>query len=179
MLMPSMLGRALAAVPMGLACFLILVYLLASGALSDEANSKRCVRTNKVVRVEFDSSKYPNVKKHYEDAISGRGSSHLVWPRILILDRDGDDDSKRRDKLMRMNKGRFPSRGGEDRDEYPPASGRGRGGPPLTRGWLPRGWKADLAYVPDGENQAHGASLGWQLMRYCDGTYFKYVWTHR
>lgn len=176
-MMPPLLGSALKVVPMGLACFFTLVYLIATGALSERANSRMCTRTDRVVNVEFSASKYPGIKAHYDAAIAGKGESHLVWPRILILDREGDDDDHRRDKLMRINAKQFPPRGDMDRDEYPPASGRGRGGPPLTRGWLPRGWEADLAYVDDSENQAHGMMLGWQLARYCDGVHFKYVWT--
>ena len=60
-----------------------------------------------------------------------------------------------------------------DRDEYPPAVGRGAG-----RGWseaATRGWRADVRYVPSGENRFHGASLGNQLESFCDGTRFRYV----
>lgn len=173
--MPPLLRSAIAAVPMGLACFFTLIYLMASGALSESANSKRCVHTDRVVGAHFASSEYPGIKKHFEAAVRGEGESHHAWPRVLVINRDGTDDNKRRDKLMKVKGGQFPSREHEDRDEYPPAMGRGRG-PGLTEGWLPRGWKADLAYVNDHENQAHGSSMGWQLMRYCDGVKFRYVW---
>jgi glycosyltransferase involved in cell wall biosynthesis len=37
------------------------------------------------------------------------------------------------------------------------------------------GWKADVRYVPSGENRSHGSVLGIQLRRFCDGTRFRYV----
>ena len=60
-----------------------------------------------------------------------------------------------------------------DRDEYPPAVGRGRGAQ-LVRGSSPRGWRADVAYVPSSENRSHGATLGNKLARFRDGTRFRY-----
>ena len=63
---------------------------------------------------------------------------------------------------------------GFDRDEYPPAVGRGKG-KGLERGRQPRGWKADVAYVPSSENRSHGSVLGIKLRRFCDGTRFRYV----
>jgi hypothetical protein len=39
----------------------------------------------------------------------------------------------------------------------------------------PRGWKADVRYVPSGENRSHGATLGNELERFCNGTRFRYV----
>jgi hypothetical protein len=68
----------------------------------------------------------------------------------------------------------IPTRAGFDRDEYPPAVGRGKG-PRLESGRNPRGWKADVRYVRSSENRSHGASLGAQLEPYCDGTRFRYV----
>ena len=43
------------------------------------------------------------------------------------------------------------------------------------RGGNPRGWLADVAFVPSSENRSHGATLGIKLLRYCDGTRFRYV----
>ena len=54
------------------------------------------------------------------------------------------------------------------------AVGRGRG-PGLERGRNPRGWKADVRYVPSGENRSHGATLGNRLERFCNGTRFRYM----
>ena len=68
----------------------------------------------------------------------------------------------------------FPTRDGFDRDEYPPAVGRGQG-KGLERGRHPRGWKADVRYVPSSENRSHGSVLGIKLRRFCDGTRFRYV----
>ena len=173
-MMPGSLAKALAAIPMGLACMATVVFLAISGEMKN--SDKRCQKIPGVATVEFRAEDYPDIKKHYEDAIAGRGESGVRWPRILILDRFGDDDKERRKKLMRMKKAEFPPRGDMDRDEYPPAIGRGRGGPPLTRGWLPRGWKADIAYVDDSQNQAHGFSLGYQTIRWCEGQKFRYRW---
>lgn len=67
----------------------------------------------------------------------------------------------------------IPTKDGFDRDEYPPAVGRGRG-KGLERGRDPRGWKTDVRYVPSSENRSHGASLGGRLSPFCDGTRFRY-----
>jgi hypothetical protein len=61
---------------------------------------------------------------------------------------------------------------------YPAAVGRGRANGSsrgLVRGRNPRGWRADVAYVPSGENRSHGASLGGKLRGLCNGTRFRYV----
>jgi hypothetical protein len=71
------------------------------------------------------------------------------------------DADERRDRLLE-DSGLAP-RPDEDRDEYPPAVGRGRANGALkglVRGINPIGWMADVAYVPDRENQSHGSSLG-------------------
>jgi hypothetical protein len=123
---------------------------------------RACERPDGVVPIEFSGAKYPNIQSHMERAV-GKG-----WPRTLVLNRGGA--AARRDRLMRG----IPTLVGHDRDEYPPAVGRGRG-PGLSRGTNPRGWKADVEYVPSSENRGHGASLGGQLRKYCGGTRFKYV----
>ncbi len=69
-------------------------------------------------------------------------------------------------------------RADQDRDEYPPAVGRGRANgnqKGLVRGINPIGWMASVMYVPDRENQSHGSSLGTQLRRLCNGTRFRYL----
>jgi Deoxyribonuclease NucA/NucB len=83
-----------------------------------------------------------------------------------VANRPGAD--KRRDRLLED----IPTKAGFDRDEYPPAVGRGKG---LVRGSDPKGWKADVMYVESSENQSHGASLGRKLRRVCNGTRFRYV----
>ena len=87
---------------------------------------------------------------------------------MLVLNRLGAD--ARRDRLLEG----YRTRSGKDRDEYPPAVGRGRGAG-LTKGSAPRGWKADVAYVPSSENRSHGSTMGTKLRRFCNGTKFKYV----
>jgi hypothetical protein len=94
--------------------------------------------------------------------------------RILVLNRPHADE--RRDRLL-MESG-LPPRANEDRDEYPPAVGRGRANgnqKGLVRGINPIGWMADVMYVPDRENQSHGSSLGAKLRRFCNGMRFRYV----
>jgi hypothetical protein len=121
-----------------------------------------CDRPHGVQRLTFDASEYPNIRRHFRSAVRGG------WPRRLVLNRRGAD--ARRDRLLEH----YPTREGKDRDEYPPAVGRGRG-KGLTRGRNPRGWKASVRYVPSSENRSHGASLGNQLEGYCNGTSFRYV----
>jgi hypothetical protein len=111
-----------------------------------------CSRPSGVQRISFSAAKYPNIRAHFRAAVR-RG-----WPRSLVLNRPGADS--RRDQLLEG----IPTRAGFDRDEYPPAVGRGR-------------WKADVRYVGSSENRSHGASLGGKLRGFCDGTRFRYVFT--
>ena len=85
-----------------------------------------------------------------------------------MLNRAGADE--RRERLLRDH----ATRDGFDRDEYPPAIGRGEGAS-LERGRNPLGWQADVRHVPSSENRSHGALLGAKLSDYCDGTRFRYV----
>jgi hypothetical protein len=55
------------------------------------------------------------------------------------------------------------------------AGGRPRRCRDLERGTHPRGWKADVRYVPSSENRSHGSTLGIKLRRFCDDTRFRYV----
>ena len=121
------------------------------------------MRPDGVQQIVFSAVKYPNIRRHFRRAVIRRG-----WLRRLVLHRPGADE--RRDRLLRD----IPTRDGFERDEYPPAVGRGRG-PGLERGRHPRGSKGDVRYVPSSENRSHGASLGAQLSPFCDGTRFRYV----
>ncbi len=123
-----------------------------------------CVRTDRVQPIGFSRTKYPNIRAHYVRAV-GRG-----WPRILVVNRRGSD--ARRDPLEESGLGTMP---GMDRDEYPPAVGRGRGPRSLRRGINPVGWKASVRLVPSNENRSHGSTLGTKLRRFCDGQKFRYV----
>ena len=114
--------------------------------------SPSCSRPATVQRLLFSSSKYPNIKAHTLAAIA------QGWPRILVINRPGA--AQRRDRLLE-DSGLAP-RADEDRDEYPPAVGRGRANgnqKGLVRGIKPLGWMADVMYVPDRENQSHGSSI--------------------
>lgn len=126
------------------------------------SSTRSCVRPRSVQRIGFSRTKYPNIRRHYLRA------RRAGWPRTLVLNRRGAD--ARRDRLLEN----YPTRAGYDRDEYPPAVGRGRGRG-LTRGTNPRGWKASVAYVRSSENRSHGSTLGIKLRRFCNGTRFRYV----
>ena len=143
---------------------MVLAAVLLALALPPAAPARACRRPAAIQPVEFSRREYPNIRRHFTGALR-RG-----WPRVLVVNRRLADE--RRDKLLAG----IPTREGFDRDEYPPAVGRGRG-KGLERGLDPRGWKADVRYVPSGENRSHGASLGGQLSPYCDGTRFRYVFT--
>jgi hypothetical protein len=126
------------------------------------ADKPGCTRPKGVQPISFSATKYPNIKRHTERAIT-KG-----WPSALVLNRAGAD--ARRQRRLRS----WDTRPGSDRDEYPPAVGRGRG-KGLVGGSDPRGWKADVAYVRSSENRSHGSTLGTKLRRFCDGTKFRYA----
>ena len=121
-----------------------------------------CVTPGGVQSILFSRARYPNIRAHFRAALR-RG-----WPRTLVVNRPGA--AARRDRLL----GGLPTRTAYDRDEYPPAVGRGRGRG-LVGGADPRGWKGDVRYVPSAENRSHGSTLGARLRRFCDGTRFRYV----
>jgi hypothetical protein len=146
-----------------LALLAVAVWPAATNATAHEYAAARCVRPEGVQRVVFSAAEYPHSRRHFRRAVLRRG-----WPRRLVLNRRGADE--RRERLLRD----MPTREGFDRDEYPPAVGRGRG-PGSERGRRPRGWKADVRHVPSSENRSHGASLGAQLEPFCNGTRFRYV----
>jgi hypothetical protein len=77
---------------------------------------------------------------------------------VLSINRAGADE--RRDRLL--DEGRYPTRPGMDGDEWPMAFAR-------------RSWRAHVAYVPSGQNRGAGASVGFKLRRYCDGTRFRVI----
>jgi hypothetical protein len=147
-----------------IAAALMLIGLLwvPAATTATDARPAECVRPSGVQRIVFSAQKFPNVRRHF------RGALRRGWPRRLVVNRRGAD--ARRERALRD----IPTREGFDRDEYPPAVGRGRG-PGLERGRNPRGWKADVRYVPSSENRSHGATLGDRLERFCNGTRFRYV----
>src|SRR3954465_4075138 len=94
-------------------------------------SQRRCQHPAGVQNITFSKTKYPHIRAHF------RASLRRGWPRTLVLNRPGAD--ARRERLLRD----IPTRAGSDRDEYPPAVGRGKG-EGLERGRRPRGWKADV-----------------------------------
>jgi hypothetical protein len=120
-----------------------------------------CARPRGTVTLDFSAARYPHIRAHYLRAL------RHGWPRILVLNRPGA--GARRERLLSD----MPPRAGMDRDEYPPAVGRGMP-PEVVRGAHPRGWKADVEYVPSSENRSQGAVMGAELRPYCNGTRFRY-----
>jgi hypothetical protein len=135
---------------------------VSAGQSAAQPTADRCTKPRGVQRLVFDKARYPNIRRHL------RGALRRGWPARLVVNRPGAD--ARRDRLMQD----IPTKDAYDRDEYPPAVGRGRG-KGLERGRDPRGWKADVRYVPSSENRSHGATLGNKLERFCNGTRFRYV----
>ena len=121
-----------------------------------------CSKPSAIQSITFSKAKYPHIRAHATAAIRDG------WPSVLVVNRPGA--AARRERVLED----VPTRDGFDRDEYPPAVGRGRG-KGLVRGSHPRGWMADVAYVASAENRSHGSSLGAKLRRFCDGTKFRYV----
>lgn len=121
-----------------------------------------CSKPSGVQKIGFSATKYPNIRRHFLEAV------RKGWPSILVLARSGA--SSRRDRLLTG----VATRAGYDRDEYPPAVGRGRGSSGLTRGANPVGWMASVELVPSGENRSHGSVMGIKLRRFCSGTRFSY-----
>lgn len=135
---------------------------LAKRDLSGEAKTTGCRRTKKVVEIGLSSTKYPNVLAHIRRAVKEG------WPEVAQINRVGAEE--RRERLLRD----IPTRPGYDRDEWPPAMGRGKG-KGLERGSHPTGWRAHVEYVPSAENRSAGAVMGTKLRQYCDGVRFRVV----
>jgi len=124
-----------------------------------------CTRTGGVQPIGFSATRYPRIREHYQRAVKAG------WPRVLVVNRRGTE--ARRDRLL--DESGLATMPGMDRDEYPPAVGRGRGSRALRRGVNPVGWMASIRYVPSSENRSHGSTLGAKLRRFCDGQKFRYV----
>ncbi len=121
-----------------------------------------CQRPSGVQNIGFSATKYRNIRRHFLEAL-GSG-----WPATLVLKRSGA--SERRDRLLTG----VSTRKGYDRDEYPPAVGRGVGAG-LMRGVNPVGWMASVMLIPSSENRSHGAVMGAKLRGLCSGTKFRYL----
>ena len=108
-------------------------------------------------------SKYPNIRAHFRGARragAGRDGSCSTGPAPTRA-ATGCSRTSRRGTGSTATSIRRPSGA---------ASGTG-----LERGSNPRGWRADVRYVPSSENRSHGASLGAKLRAFCNGTRFRYV----
>lgn len=128
----------------------------------EPAEKPKCTKPDAIQEIGFSKTKYPNIQKHFLAAVEDG------WPQILAINRPYAD--ARRNRLLQD----YETREGFDRDEYPPAVGRGKYRKALMRGTKPRGWKASVDYVPSSENQSHGSTLGIKLRRFCNGTRFRY-----
>ncbi len=121
-----------------------------------------CQRPSGVQNIGFSATKYRNIRRHFLEALRSG------WPATLVLKRSGA--SERRDRLLIG----VSTRKGYDRDEYPPAVGRGAGAG-LMRGVNPVGWMASVMLIPSSENRSHGAVMGAKLRGLCSGTKFRYL----
>ena len=63
-----------------------------------------CQRPRGLVRISFSATRYPDIRRHFIDAV------HAGWPRVLVLNRPGAD--ARRSRLL----ARYPTKRGFDRD---------------------------------------------------------------
>jgi hypothetical protein len=115
------------------------------------ADPEGCRTVDRVVPIGLSSTRYPEVRAHWEAAIA-RGR-----PRVLTVHRAGA--SSRRARLLRG----IPTRPGDDRDEYPMAMAR-------------TSVSADVAYVDAAQNRGSGSVQGAKLRRYCSGQRFRIVW---
>ena len=123
-----------------------------------------CARPRRVYTISFRAKRYPHIRWHFLAAVR-RG-----WPRTLVVNRAGAN--ARAHRLLRG----YAHISGEALDQYPPAVGRGEG-KRLVRGRGPRGWEADVAYVPRSEQRDFDAVLTIKLRRRCDGVKFRYVFS--
>lgn len=114
-----------------------------------QAEMAGCLRPDGIVEIHFSKSEYPNIIRHIKK------SWRLGYRRVLRINRPGADE--RREKALAG----IPTKEGFDRDEAPAAVLRKR-------------WRADVAYVPSGENRSAGASLGAQIAPYCNGVRVRY-----
>lgn len=125
--------------------------LFGNGVLVGESKES-CKRPERAVRVYLSKAKYPNIVAHIKE------SWRKGYPHVLKVHRRNVDE--RRERLLR----RYPTREGYDRDEAPAAV-------------LRASWRADVAYVPSGENRSAGAVLGNAIADMCSGTRVMYVFT--
>lgn len=121
-----------------------------------------CTNTKRIVNLRLSRKKYPTIYQHFRQAVKDG------WPQILAINRPGA--GKRSDKLLRD----VEPLGGHDRNQYPPAIGRGKYRKALMQGWRPRGWRASVMQVPSREMHLHGSAMRSKLRKYCDGTRFRF-----
>jgi hypothetical protein len=122
------------------------------GDSGQKPSRPQCRRPNHDVRITFSKGDYPNIIRHIEY------SFRVGYPKRLVIWRKGAD--QRRDQLLEG----IPTKPGYDRDEAPAAV-------------LRKKVKADVRYVPSGENRSAGSSLGRQLSGFCNGVHVRYRFT--
>ena len=113
--------------------------------------------------ISFSKTKYPHIRRHFRAALR-RG-----WPRTLVLNRPRRRRPPR-PPARRTSRPATASTATSTRRRS--AAARARASSAAAH---PRGWKADVRYVPSSENRSHGSALGIKLRRFCDGTRFRYV----
>jgi hypothetical protein len=124
----------------------------ASERQGTSADPAQCRRENRTVKISFSRTKYPNIRKHWLDAIRKDSA------RTLTIHRKGA--AQRRSRVLRNT----PTRRGMDRDEYPPAMAR------------KNNRRVSIRHVPSSENRSHGSSMGAKLRRWCSGQRFRVTW---
>jgi hypothetical protein len=123
-----------------------------NGGGGQKPSRPHCRRPSHDVRITFSKSDYPNIIRHI------KYSFRIGYPKRLVIWRKGAD--QRRDQLLQG----IPTKPGYDRDEAPAAV-------------LRKKVKADVRYVPSGENRSAGSSLGRQISGYCNGVHVRYRFT--
>jgi hypothetical protein len=130
-----------------------------SSSTASVAQTQTCQKPSNIQKIYFSSEKYPNIKKHWEDAVAGRGETHKKWPKVLTINRDRA--SERREELLN-HQPEQPIGDGFDQDEYPPAMSRDD-------------WSADVVLVPEHENRSQGSSMGAKLRKFCNGVKWRAI----
>jgi len=136
---------------------------IATTAKAPGQTAAECRRPAGVQRIVFSGARYPNVRRHLRRAVLQRGSATSARRQSRRAD-------ERRERLLRD----IPTREGFDRDEYPPAVGRGRG-PGLERGRTHADGKPTCATSRHQRTAPTAHHTGAQLQPLCNGTRFRYV----
>ena len=124
------------------------------------ADPRGCVRPRGVQNISFSATKYPNIR-----GTPGRDAQG--WPPRWCSTGAAPTNA-----ATGCSPDSRPVRGWIATSTHRPSDAA------MARalsGRQPRGWRADVRYVPSAENRSHGSTLGIKLRRFCNGTRFRYV----